>query len=322
MSSAHAVDISPVAQSPKPVWDARLLQGWEGWRSQIPSRVANEFYRYLDKHSHSDEGLDPAGVDIENMPAMRRFGEGLRRELLTGGGIARVGGLDAMQLRPDQQRFFYAALGMSMGRAMTEYGYLYPVHDRGLDYKSEPVPVSMTREETGMHTDSSSVNALPDFVGLLCEEPSLNGGDSLVVNALNIYWRLRVSAPEVLEILEGDFIRDVVTPGVEKSEEVLLKNSFPIFSSGSREKGRTFRYMRYWIEKGHDRANKPLSSRQIAALNILDEALASEQNLVRMRLGRGEMLWVNNRTLAHGREGYFDTPGNRRHFQRMWIEAP
>ena len=33
------------------------------------------------------------------------------------------------------------------------------------------------------------------------------------------------------------------------------------------------------------------------------------------------MLWVNNRTVAHGRESFFDTPGNRRQFQRMWIET-
>ena len=314
-------DIPRSTPSPNPVWNARLLQQRDTWRSRIPADVAQEFYRHIANHSDFCDGSAPTGADLEKLPALRRFGVELRRELLAGDGLAWVAGLDAMGIIPGHQRFFYAALGMSMGRAMTEYGYLYPVHDRGLDYKSEAVPVSMTREETGIHTDSSAVHSLPDLVGLLCEEPSRNGGDSLVVNALNVYWRLRVYAPEVLEILEGDFIRAIVTPGTEKNEEALLENSFPIFSCGLRQKGRTFRYMRYWIEKGQAQANRPLSSRQVAALNILDEALVSEQNLVRLRLKRGDMLWVNNRTVAHGRESFFDTPGNRRQFQRMWIET-
>ena len=129
MNSAHAVDMTTVAQSPNPVWNARLLQERQGWRSRIPSNVADEFYRYLAHHSASDYGLEPTRADVEKMPAMRRFGADLRRELVSGGGSAWIGGLDAKRLQPGQQRFFYAVLGMSMGRIMTELGYLslYPV---------------------------------------------------------------------------------------------------------------------------------------------------------------------------------------------------
>jgi alpha-ketoglutarate-dependent taurine dioxygenase len=54
----------------------------------------------------------------------------------------------------------------------------------------------------------------------------------------------------------------------------------------------------------------------------LDEMLASPENLVGLSLQRGDQLWLNNRTVAHGRERYADSPGNRRQFQRIWVEAP
>jgi len=322
MTSLHPWKGPEAAESSNPVWNARILRQRRSWKRSLPANVTDEFSDFLAEHPGCAGNIEESALVLKEMPEMSRFGGSLRQSLLFGDGVAWVKGLDWGTFSAPEKRLFCASLGMSMGRAMQEYGCLYSVRDRGVDYTSESVPVSMTCEETGMHTDSSALRSFPDLVGLLCEVPSKNGGDSLVVNALNIYWRLRVYAPDVLKILEGNFIRNIVTPGVERNDQNLLENSFPIFTSGLKGKGRTFRYMRYWIEKGQELAGRPLRLSQLAALDRLDEALASEENLVRLKMGGGDMLWVNNRTVAHGRMRYFDTPGNRRAFQRMWIETP
>jgi hypothetical protein len=321
MTHTHASGSVEAAESPRPVWNAPILRQRQSWKHRLPAAVAAEFSDFLAEHPNCVENIEDTAFVLKEMPEMSRFGGSLREGLLFGDGVAWVKGLDSTAFSLPEKKLFCASLGMSMGRAMREYGCLYSVRDRGVDYTSESVPVSMTREETGMHTDSSALSSVPDLVGLLCEVPSKNGGDSLITNALNIYWRLRVDAPRVLKILEGNFIRDIVTPGAERNDQNLLKNSFPIFSSGLKGKSRTFRYMRYWIEKGQNSAARPLTLRQLAALDQLDKALGSEENLVRLRMGAGDMLWTNNRTVAHGRQRYFDTPGNQRQFQRMWIEV-
>ncbi len=304
-----------------PIWNARLLTGRRDWRYTLPGHVADEFAAYLRAHPERAENLDLGDLDCEETPRLAEFGRGIQRGLLHGAGVAWVRGLAGLGFSPGEQRLFYMMLGVSMGRVMTEYGPIFCVRDRGGDYKKEAIPVSMTGAETGFHTDSSAVDTLPDLVGLLCEEPSRNGGHSLISNAMHAYWRLRVSAPESLELLEKEFIRDVVTPGKESTDENLRRNRFPIFDGGPEGKGRTFRYMRYWIEQGHEKAGSPLTERQRAALDVLDETLASPDNVVRLYLERGEQLWVNNRRIAHGREGYADSPGNCRRLQRLWLET-
>ncbi len=322
MTYMQAWDHVESAESGNPVWTASILRQRQSWKRSLPDNVSAEFSDFLAEHPNCVENIEDTAFVLKEMPEMSRFGGSLRESLLFGDGVAWVKGLDSTAFSIAEKRLFFASLGMSMGRVMREYGCLYSVRDRGVDYTLESVPVSMTRDETGMHTDSSALNSVPDFVGLLCEVPSKNGGDSLITNALNIYWRLRVHAPRVLEILEGNFIRDIVTPGAERNDQNLLENSFPIFSSDLKGKSRTFRYMRYWIEKGQDSAGRPLTLCQLAALNQLDQALGSEENLVRLHMDGGDMLWINNRTVAHGRRRYFDTPGNQRQFQRMWIEVP
>ena len=81
----------------------------------------------------------------------------------------------------------------------------------------QAVPVSMTKERTGFHTYSSKKECVPDSFGLLCERESLSGGDSMVANAVGIRRRMAEESLELLEILEQDFARDIVTPNADKN---------------------------------------------------------------------------------------------------------
>ena len=82
----------------------------------------------------------------------------------------------------------------------------------------------------------------------------------------------------------------------------------------------TFRYMRFWIETGAQKANMPLSNETIQALDALDRAL-DESPQVTLRLEPGQMVWCNNHVLAHNRNKYEDLAGfPKRHMCRIWIK--
>lgn len=301
------------------LWSASTLEGHGSWRRDVPLDVAEEFLDFL----AASPGATADGFDWDpaRLPRLAAFGARVREQLVGGYGLCRIGGVGGLGLTAEHQRCLYAALGCSLGTPMTQYGRLYPVVDRGASYTEEAVPVSMTNSETSFHTDSSAVDAVPDFVGLLCEQPSNHGGDSLVSNALRVRETLRREAPGALEVLSRPWIRDVVTPGIEKTREALLRNRFPVFGRCERTGGVLFRYMRYWIETGQEKAGRPIGPDARAAFDLLDELLERPENVVRFRLDHGDVLWVNNRTLAHNRTAYRDEPGNVRKLQRMWIRA-
>lgn len=309
----------PRIPHPCRAWDASTLWARPGWRMRLPGEVVDEGLASLAQQPPGDMDLEEFGFDAEANPALAGFGRELHERLFQMEGVCWIRGLADWGLSAEEQRFLYLAIGLAMGNALTPYGRLYAVEDRGGDYTTMAVPVSATASETGFHTDSSSVDTLPDIVGLLCEQPGTLGGESLITNALRAHRDLCLRAPEVIATLEQDYIRDVVTPGRERTEANLLRNRFPIFSGHGRS--RIFRYMRYWIEQGQQDAGLPLSSEQIAALDALDSVLSEPEHVVQFRLERGDMLFLDNRIVAHNRLAYRDAPGTRRRMQRMWIEA-
>lgn len=315
-----AVPAPPTIACPSLWWTAADLARDDRFRRDLPADVGDEFAAFADAAPETTAATfawQPA-----RLPRLADFGAALRQQLLAGRGLCWLRGLDAFAADEERRRLLFAALGCALGTPMLQYGRLYPVVDRGASYRTESVPVSMTNAETCFHTDSSSVGVVPDFVGLLCEEPSTHGGDSLVSNALRVHAELCREAPDVLALLQRPWTRDVVTPGTEKTLANLRKNRFPVYADSDRPGGVLFRYMRYWIEVGQEKAGAPLDATERKAFDALDALLARADHVVRFRLERGDALWVNNRVLAHNRTAYRDTPGNVRRLQRMWIEAP
>jgi hypothetical protein len=311
----------PVRTAPTGLsWDAAELSNRATWHRVLPLRVGEEFTTYV--ASHPGVTTESFQWDPAALPRMESSGRTLRSQLMSGDGVAWVHGLDELGLSPEHQRCLYLALGCAMGEPMLQYGRMYPVVDRGADYTKQNVPVSMTNAETSFHTDSSSVDVVPDVIGLLCEQPASHGGDSLVSNALRVYQTLMQEQPDVLEVLERPWIRDVVTPGLDKNQETLLRNRFPVFAQCDGPGGILFRYMRYWIGTGHDKAGLPLDSYEQHAFDVLDELLNHPEHVVKFRLEKGDMLWVNNRVMAHNRTAFHDEQGNRRCMQRMWLQVP
>ena len=79
--------------------------------------------------------------------------------------------------------------------------------------------------------------------------------------------------------------------------------------------------MRYWIEKGHQRAGLTIRPDRMEALDRLDRALCSERLAVRFGMEKGDMLWLNNHTIAHNRTAYTESSEAPRTMIRLWLEV-
>jgi len=82
------------------------------------------------------------------------------------------------------------------------------------------------------------------------------------------------------------------------------------------------RYLRYWIEVGHEKVGQPLTGKQRSALDTLDEALKRPELQVNFSLEPGQMYFINNRWILHNRTAFVDYPEleERRHLVRLWLQ--
>ena len=236
-------------------------------------------------------------------------------ELKQGSGVALVRGLD--QLDGPALRQLYLAIGCCIGELDTTYGALYDVTDSGGSYREQAIPVSQTHESTSVHTDSSRRETHPRWVGLACIRQAPRGGGSRLVSVVAVHDQLAKTHPDLLQRLKRSFHRDLVTPGSPDNLAAIKANRFPVFSDAG--DGPTMRYMRYWIETGHQRIGQPLEPLDREAFDALDAALNDPQLRHDFAMAPGDLLFIDNHKVAHDREVYQDDPSAPRLMLRLWL---
>jgi alpha-ketoglutarate-dependent taurine dioxygenase len=293
-------------------WDAAALLRETHWQINLNAACAADLIQAASRQA--DRPVEQLDANDQPGEALPELAARMRRTLTQGCGVIWLRGLSGVQ-EPLLRRI-YGLLAGCIGTPIDTYGRQYDVHDSGRSHLAKAIPVSQTNADTSFHTDSSSVRVEPDAVGLLCVRRARHGGRSLVSSARRAHACLRRADPRALQLLYRDYIRDLVTPGLDATD--IIANRFPVFHC-DRQYGLTLRYMRYWIEKGHQRAGLALDADEVAALDRLDALLGAPEHVVGFDLNPGDMLWVNNRSVAHNRTSYEDDPDSPRLMVRMWL---
>lgn len=264
---------------------------------------------------------DPVAMlheDSINTPGISRLANDVRCEINEGSGVALVKG---HLLSEEAFRLVYMKIGLALGTPIETYGRLYEVRDTGVSYRETAVPVSQTRESTGMHTDSSGKDVAPRVVGLACVRQAPRGGETRLVSAAQSHEVLRRDHPQLLARLYEGFVRDVVTPGDDRDPVRVARNRFPVFSYSEASGSLCLRYMRFWIERGHERCGEPLDVEAFRAFDALDTALSDPAHVLSFRMEPGDILFVDNTLVAHDREAYAEDPASPRLMLRLWLDA-
>jgi alpha-ketoglutarate-dependent taurine dioxygenase len=238
-------------------------------------------------------------------------------ELINGRGVVLLRGLPVEQYGKERASKIYWGVGTHLGEPWPQNakGHLLgDVTDHGRDVRD---PTSRGNEIGGyafpFHSDGS------DLVGLFCLDAGARGGASLVANAVTMHNDLVREQPDVAAELYEPMpydLRGEQPPGAKGWY------TMPVFS---RCRNRLFvRYIRPYIESSrrHEDAPRPAEAAR-EAMNLLDAMCADPQYHVSMMLQPGDMQFVNNYHVLHGRDSYEDDrPAHRiRHLKRLWLET-
>ena len=238
--------------------------------------------------------------------------------LNSGRGFAIIERVPIEQVGVEESLSMYWMIGQFLGNPMEqniEGTLLYDVRDTGQNV-AQGARFSVTNAESSFHNDNSFGETLPDLVGLLCLRTAKSGGQSQLISGYALHNELLENHPDVLNTLYQLFCFD--RRGQFKAGESPT-SQFPIFQWNMGEL--TVRYLYYYIQVGHERADKTLTANQREALEVVEELLRRPDFRVEFNLQPGQMLFTNNRWILHNRTAFedFTEPERRRHYVRIWL---
>ena len=174
-----------------------------------------------------------------------------------------------------------------------------------------------TKEGGSHHTDSPQWKNVPDWLGLFCVNNAKKGGTNLFLSAYTIHNMILKERKNLLNLLYERFHFDKRGEFKEGESPTVFE---PIFEY---KEGRLrFRYLRNYIDAGHDVQNQPLSKSQKEALALLDNLTRDENIILRYDLKPGDMVFSDNHWILHGRTGFedHDDENLKRQMLRTWVK--
>ncbi len=243
---------------------------------------------------------------------LTRLGEDLR----AGRGFLLLRGLPRERYSFDDLARIYVGLGAHIGKLLPQ-SYLGELLGNVLDVSD------IERQARGyhaggaqrMHTDTC------DIVSLMCMRAAKSGGISRIVSAAAIHNRLLETRPDLVATLYGEYVFRRMELDAQFGDGRLVKRVV-IFSRacGDFSCNISGSYPHRAVAAG-DAVMTPL---QIEALEEVARIASSPEFYLDMNIGEGDIQFLNNRVLLHGRTGYEDWPevARRRHLLRLWLRVP
>lgn len=238
--------------------------------------------------------------------ALRRHAD----ELENGRGFTVLRGLPVQQRSDEQIRVMQYGLGLHMGKPVRQnprgelLGEVMAVGDPG----NKHTRVYETNLYLPYHSDPS------DVVGLLCVRKAPQGGLSSLVSVAAIYNEILAHHPEFL----GLYHRPLHFAHLCEPQPSLS----PIFST---HQGKlSCRYLRQYIELGHELRGLTLSRVELQALDLFDMLTHRPDLRLDMMMEPGDLQFANNYAVLHSRTAFQDhtDPSQRRRMLRLWLKMP
>jgi hypothetical protein len=269
-------------------------------------------------HLKSLGGIDVPKITPETfpLPTLAPFLARLGEELRTGRGFLLLRGLSRERYSLDDVALIYVGLGIHIGRLIPQsyqgelLGHVIDVSDVEANTRGYHKGGAQR-----MHTDNC------DIVSLMCVQAAKLGGISRIASAAAVHNRLLEERPDLLEALYGEYVFRRMEQDAERGDGVLVKK----VSVFSRESGQlTCNVSGSYPHRAVQAGDSVMSPLQLESLEEMKRLSVSPDLYLDMNIAEGDIQFLNNRTILHGRTGYEDWPemARRRHMMRLWLEVP
>jgi hypothetical protein len=267
--------------------------------------------------SHSDNLLD---IGIEHFP-LDKLASSLKkieRDLIDGPrGFVRIRALESDKYSDEDLTMLYWGIGIHLGDPWPQNHYGHVMGDVTDQKKALDDPTLRGNEIGGIGLDYHTDGA--DLIGLMCLRPAKSGGQSCVANVVAIYNELVRSRPELIAALYEPMPYDARG---EQAKGGKPYYTFPVFTDHD---DRLFvRFIPQYILASQKHEGVPrISDTAREALSVISEMARQPKYNVYMDLRPGDIQFINNYHVLHGRSAYEDDVANgyKRHLKRLWLST-
>jgi alpha-ketoglutarate-dependent taurine dioxygenase len=293
------------------VWDNTLTDKKQQFVVELGSEIIAELIKRrneLDKLTQNDLPL------LKNTILVFR-----KKMLLDGFGLFVINGTCLQNFSLEEKIAIYTLIAKILGELIVQNirrEKIVEIKDVGKSMKTGG-RYHETKEGGSHHTDSPQWKDVPDYLGLFCVHNAKNGGTNLFLSAYAIHNKILKEKSEFLHIFYEKFHFDKRGEFKDGESPTVFE---PIFEF--KDERLYFRYLRNYIDAGHDIQNQPLSQSQKEALVYLDNLMCRDEMIMSYDLKPDDMVFSDNHWIIHGRTSFedHDDENLKRLMLRTWIK--
>lgn len=311
----ESTDKMDAAAGPSP-WTAAQLAARDDWIVRLDAGGLEDIARALDGVKRRGLGLEDITAEDFPLPSLGRQLSAIKELLSDGPGLALLRGVPVDRYGRDDLGLILWGIGAHIGTAVAQ------------SYRGDMIGEVMDMSHTGdarrayrsprplhLHTDSA------DVTGLLCLRRAKSGGTSLLTSSLAVHDAILAERPELLPWLyDGYHYRR--SEAASSGETPTTPHRIPVFAeSGGRLNCyfNAFSIARSFAED--DIENDPSA---LEAFEVFKTTAARDDLLYRTMLEPGDLQFLSNRTVMHGRTAFedYDELDRKRLMLRVWLKMP
>lgn len=246
---------------------------------------------------------------------------GVGRALRYGVGFAMLRGLPRDRYDTDDMARIYFGLGAWLGQTMVQ-SHKGEVLGHVMDHSGLEVSPRAYHAggHLGMHTDSS------DIVGLMCLRAAESGGASRIASAVAIHDHIASTRPDLLRILyRGFYYRRMDLDAQHGTGRLLSPAPVPVFTLRRIDGVVSLNcyFLGGYARRAAAQGDVRLTQMEIEAIEHVEALAASSDFHLDMEFAEGDIQFLNNRLMLHGRTDYKDAAKieKRRHLLRLWLKV-
>jgi alpha-ketoglutarate-dependent taurine dioxygenase len=292
------------------VWDKTLMYKKQKYLVKLNSEIIEELVKRRNE-------LD--NLDVNELPLLKNKILYFKKEILLDGvGLFVIDGTSLKNFSLKEKISIYKLISKILGELIVQniqQEKIVEIKDVGKTMKTGG-RYHETREGGSHHTDSPQWKDVPDYLGLFCVHDAKKGGTNLFLSAYTIHNKILKERKDLLNIFYEKFHFDKRGEFKDGESPTVFE---PIFKF---KDGRLyFRYLRNYINAGHDIQNQSLSQSKKEALTYLDNLMRKDEMIMRYDLKSDDMVFSDNHWIVHGRISFedYDDQNLKRLMLRTWI---
>ena len=298
------------------VWTATEPAERDDWIFPLSAAALDDINNALSDVKR--RGLAMESITATNFPLPNFAGDlaGIKNSLVNGLGMSLIRGVPVNRYDRDDLRLVLWGIGTHIGVGAPQ------------SFRGDKIGDVMDMSHTGdirrsyrsprplyLHVDPI------DIVGLLCTKNAKEGGMSLVTSALALHNTILAERPELMSALYRGYHYSS-TEASSTGEPPITSYRIPVYTNVGEQTVVNFNASP--ISKAIASGDIENDAAELEAFELFKETAMRDDLVFRTMLEPGDLQFLNNRIVLHGRTRFEDFPEleRKRHMLRVWLKMP